>query len=238
MMTKPGDKDVGKKMSIATPDEVVTSSIASRSYSRSLSHISESSADGITLMDKPAGESGEVMSLVSGLSVIDIQMEIPSRTPELSSSSPSDADLSPRRLDGSDQNTSADSVKGQHQNEKKQDTSRSVHTSSSPRTDEGGTQAQKNTDPHLECNMLPKSGDGTYVARRVSVEEDVPGTGAVERDGPGDSGLEEAFGAVVSTLDDYRGQFPELQLLEQELKLLQGTLKVRKEDVCEGRKVG
>uniref|UniRef100_A0A3B4BBT3 FAM65 N-terminal domain-containing protein n=1 Tax=Periophthalmus magnuspinnatus TaxID=409849 RepID=A0A3B4BBT3_9GOBI len=36
--------------------------------------------------------------------------------------------------------------------------------------------------------------------------------------------LGEALGAVVSSIDDYRGQFPELQLLEQELKLLQTTL--------------
>lgn len=38
------------------------------------------------------------------------------------------------------------------------------------------------------------------------------------------SGLEEALSAVVSSLDDYRGQFPELQVLEQELKLLEETL--------------
>lgn len=234
-MSKPGHKDAGKQMSVATPDEVVTNSHTSRSYSRSLSHISESSADGIILTDKPAGESGEVMSLTSGLSINDIEMEIPSRTPELPSSAPSDADLSPRRLDVSTQNISGDSIKDQHQNEKKQDTSRSVLTSSPPRTDGGdpGTPAQKNTHPHLECNVLPESGDVTYVARRVSVEEDVPGAGADEHDGPVDSGLEEALGAVVSSLDDYRGQFPELQLLEQELKLLQVTLKVRIEHVCE-----
>lgn len=232
MRTKPGDEDVGKQMSIATPDEVVTSLI-SRSYSRSLSHISESSADGIILMDKPAGESGDVMSLASGLSINDIEMEIPSRPPALSSSSPSNADLSPRRLDGSEQNTPADSVEDQNQNEKIQDTSRSVITSSPP-----GTEAQKNTHPRLECSVLPESGDETYVARRVSVEEDVPGAGADEQDGPVDSGLEESLGALVSSLDDYRGQFPELQILEQELKLLQDTLKVRKEDLCAGRKVG
>uniref|UniRef100_A0A8C1IAH7 Protein FAM65A-like n=1 Tax=Cyprinus carpio TaxID=7962 RepID=A0A8C1IAH7_CYPCA len=42
-----------------------------------------------------------------------------------------------------------------------------------------------------------------------------------------DSGLEEALGAVLSSLDDYRGQFPELQVLEQELKLLEEALTVR-----------
>uniref|UniRef100_A0A8C7IK07 RHO family interacting cell polarization regulator 1 n=1 Tax=Oncorhynchus kisutch TaxID=8019 RepID=A0A8C7IK07_ONCKI len=39
-----------------------------------------------------------------------------------------------------------------------------------------------------------------------------------------DSGIEEALSAVISSLDDYRGQFPELQVLEQELQLLEETL--------------
>ncbi|KAI1889992.1 hypothetical protein AGOR_G00168620 [Albula goreensis] len=39
-----------------------------------------------------------------------------------------------------------------------------------------------------------------------------------------DSGVEEALTAVISSLDDYRGQFPELQVLEQELSLLEGAL--------------
>uniref|UniRef100_A0A4W4HIY9 FAM65 N-terminal domain-containing protein n=1 Tax=Electrophorus electricus TaxID=8005 RepID=A0A4W4HIY9_ELEEL len=34
-----------------------------------------------------------------------------------------------------------------------------------------------------------------------------------------DSSVEEALAAALSSLDDYRGQFPELQVLEQELKL-------------------
>lgn len=134
-MTKPEDEDAGKQSSIATPDEAVTNSHTSRSYSRSLSHISESSADGIVLTDKPAGESGEVMSLASVLSINDIEMEMPSRTPEPPSSAAMDTDLSPRRLRVSKQNTSADSVTDQHQNGKIQDTSSSVLTSSPPRTE-------------------------------------------------------------------------------------------------------
>ncbi|KAL2094118.1 hypothetical protein ACEWY4_011430 [Coilia grayii] len=39
-----------------------------------------------------------------------------------------------------------------------------------------------------------------------------------------DVGLEEALTAAISSLDDYRGQFPELQVLEQELRLLEQTL--------------
>ncbi|KAE8277132.1 Rho family-interacting cell polarization regulator 1 [Larimichthys crocea] len=81
----------------------------------------------------------------------------------------------------------------------------------------------------LDGDTHSESGDLMYIARRVSVEEDLPGAGAdclsTEGGGPVDSGLEDALGTVVSSLDDYRGQFPELQLLEQELKLLQATLK-------------
>uniref|UniRef100_A0A4W4HIX9 FAM65 N-terminal domain-containing protein n=1 Tax=Electrophorus electricus TaxID=8005 RepID=A0A4W4HIX9_ELEEL len=39
-----------------------------------------------------------------------------------------------------------------------------------------------------------------------------------------DSSVEEALAAALSSLDDYRGQFPELQVLEQELKLLEEAL--------------
>ncbi|XP_073327682.1 rho family-interacting cell polarization regulator 1 [Pagrus major] len=222
VLTKPDseEEDAGKWSS--TVDGVVTNSQSSRSYSRSLSHISESSADGIMLMDRSAGESGEVMSLASGLSINDIEMEMPSRTPEPPSSAATDTDLSPRRL----ADVEADDVTDQHQNGKKQDTSSPVLTSTSHRT-EG---VDPNSPSHLNTfNTLPEGGDVMYVARRVSVEEDLSGQGADclsrEDDGVVDSGLEDASGAVVSSLDDYRGQFPELQLLEQELKLLQVTLK-------------
>jgi hypothetical protein len=45
--------------------------------------------------------------------------------------------------------------------------------------------------------------------------------------GAGDKRLEEALGALMSALDDYRGQFPELQGLEQELTRLESLLMVR-----------
>ncbi|KAM9352665.1 rho family-interacting cell polarization regulator 1 [Symphorus nematophorus] len=222
------DEDAGKQSpTAAAADNMVTNSHASRSYLRSLSHISESSADGIVLTDRSAGESGEVMSLASGLSINDIEMEMPSRTPEPPNSAATDSDLSPRRLGVVQEKYVTD----QHQNEKKEDTSSPVLTSSLPRTEgvDPSTLSQMNTHPQMECNTLPDSGDGTYMAQRVSVEEDMPGAGAdcLSRVGDGlvDSGLEDALGTVVSSLDDYRGQFPELQLLEQELKLLQVTLK-------------
>lgn len=196
--TKSEDEDSGKQSPIAKPDVVVNNSHTCHSYSRTLSHISESSADGVILSNKPSGETEEIVSTASGLSVSDIEVSI--GTPEPPSAASDIDDHSLQR-----QNTAADS-------DDKQDTSSSVVTSCSPTTEE--------EEPQLDCTMLPDSGDVTYVARRVSVQED-------GSDSLGDNALEEALGALVSSMDDYRGQFPELQLLEQELKLLQVTLTVR-----------
>ncbi|XP_062818085.1 rho family-interacting cell polarization regulator 1 isoform X1 [Anolis carolinensis] len=48
-----------------------------------------------------------------------------------------------------------------------------------------------------------------------------------------DCGLEEAINSLASALDDYRGQFPELQTLEQELKHLEEI--ILKQGVCLSR---
>nr|XP_056718683.1 rho family-interacting cell polarization regulator 1 [Euleptes europaea] len=60
------------------------------------------------------------------------------------------------------------------------------------------------------------------------------GVSEVPRPKPVDCGLEEAIGSLASALDDYRGQFPELQSLEQELKHLEGIL-LRKQEECLSR---
>ncbi|XP_056242503.1 rho family-interacting cell polarization regulator 1 isoform X1 [Seriola aureovittata] len=225
VVTKPdSEEDNARQQSpIAAVDGVVWNSHTSCSYLRSLSHISESSADGIVVTDRSGGESGEVMSLASGISINDIEMEMPSRTPEPPGSAATDTDASPKRLGVTEEN--ADAVTDQQPIRVQQDTSSSFLTPSSPRTE--GTDS--NAPSHLELDILPESGDVTYVARWVPVEEELPGAAADglsrEDDGPVDCGLEDALGAVVSSLDDYRGQFPELQLLEHELKLLQVTLK-------------
>uniref|UniRef100_A0A3B4WDN3 RHO family interacting cell polarization regulator 1 n=1 Tax=Seriola lalandi dorsalis TaxID=1841481 RepID=A0A3B4WDN3_SERLL len=220
VVTKPdSEEDNARQQSpIAAVDGVVWNSHTSCSYLRSLSHISESSADGIVVTDRSGGESGEVMSLASGISINDIEMEMPSRTPEPPGSAATDTDASPKRLGVTEEN--ADSVTDQQPIRVQQDTPSSFLTPSSPRTE--GTDS--NAPSHLELDILPESGDVTYVARWVPVEEELPGAAADglsrEDDGPVDCGLEDALGAVVSSLDDYRGQFPELQLLEHELKLL------------------
>lgn len=160
-------------------------------------------------MNKVAAESQEEMSLSSGMSISDIEMEISSRTPEPSGVAASDADLLPRRLSFSKKTVTvtADGATTAHQNGKKQ--------------------APPTSDLAAFSATTADVDDGTYVARCVAVEEEQIGVGSDECDGVVGSGLEEALGAVVSSLDDYRGQFPELQLLEDELKLLQVNLKVR-----------
>ncbi|XP_016019220.2 rho family-interacting cell polarization regulator 1 isoform X2 [Rousettus aegyptiacus] len=56
----------------------------------------------------------------------------------------------------------------------------------------------------------------------LAVAAQAPVTGAAG--GAGDRRLEEALGALMAALDDYRGQFPELQGLEQEVVRLESLL--------------
>lgn len=53
--------------------------------------------------------------------------------------------------------------------------------------------------------------------------------------GAGDRKLEEALGALMAALDDYRGQFPELQGLEQEVTRLESLLMVRRAGLWQHR---
>uniref|UniRef100_A0A3Q1HFC6 FAM65 N-terminal domain-containing protein n=1 Tax=Anabas testudineus TaxID=64144 RepID=A0A3Q1HFC6_ANATE len=211
VMTKPDseEEDTGKQSSSLTVDRVVNNNHTPRRYSRSLSHISESSADGIVLMDRSVGVSGEVMSLASGISINDIEMEMP-RSPKPSSLADTDTNVSLSRLF--------------RENTTQQDTFGSDPTCYSPRTEGINPSTPSQINRHPQCNTLSESGDVTYVARRVPVVEEMPIADADcvsrESDGPVENGLEDTLGAVISSLDDYRGQFPELQLLEEELKLM------------------
>ncbi|XP_068848655.1 rho family-interacting cell polarization regulator 1 isoform X6 [Capricornis sumatraensis] len=60
---------------------------------------------------------------------------------------------------------------------------------------------------------------------KVASAAPAPVTGAAG--GAGDRRLEEALGALMAALDDYRGQFPELQGLEQEVTRLESLLMQR-----------
>ncbi|XP_005454298.1 rho family-interacting cell polarization regulator 1 isoform X2 [Oreochromis niloticus] len=199
VITKPAGEEeaAGKHSSMAPVDVPIITSSYSTLYLRSLSHISENSADGVVV---PVSESGDVMSLVSGISINDIEMEVASRTPE--------------SLSSADTDTAVD-VTDPHPIRKQHNTSTSVDTSAPLRAG-------------ADSNAV-ESGDVTYLALRVPVEEDIPAASSnclsAKADAPVDSGLEDALVAVLSSIDDYRGPFSELQLLEQELKLLQVTLK-------------
>uniref|UniRef100_A0A7N6AZ43 FAM65 N-terminal domain-containing protein n=1 Tax=Anabas testudineus TaxID=64144 RepID=A0A7N6AZ43_ANATE len=228
VMTKPDseEEDTGKQSSSLTVDRVVNNNHTPRRYSRSLSHISESSADGIVLMDRSVGVSGEVMSLASGISINDIEMEMP-RSPKPSSLADTDTNVSLSRLFR--ENTTVNDVTDEQSIREQQDTFGSDPTCYSPRTEGINPSTPSQINRHPQCNTLSESGDVTYVARRVPVVEEMPIADADcvsrESDGPVENGLEDTLGAVISSLDDYRGQFPELQLLEEELKLMQVTLK-------------
>ncbi|XP_047451640.1 rho family-interacting cell polarization regulator 1 isoform X2 [Mugil cephalus] len=225
------EEEIARKQSpIKTVDPLKTNSHTSRHYSRSLSHISESSADAIVVTDRLVCEFGEAMSQSSGISINDIEMEILDRTPEPQSTATTDTNMSPRRHCVIEENTKTDGVTSQHPIRKQQDTSSCVLTHCLPWTEEiqPNSVSQTNRCTHLECTPS-ESEDDTYVARWVPVKEEISLTGGdylyKEGDSLVDSNLDEALGAVVSCLEDCRGQFPELQLLEHELKLLQVTLK-------------
>ncbi|KAM6937915.1 rho family-interacting cell polarization regulator 1 [Xenentodon cancila] len=184
------------KMKPSSDGEMAISS--SGGFSRSLSHISESSADGVVLTDR--SESGEAVSPASEVSINDIVMEMPIRSPEPPNCTVvEEVLLSTTATDPPECPEATPSL-----------------TPCPPRTEAQVPPLQTNADL-----PLLQSKDETYVARRVVVKEELPAIGEVVED----NGVEDALGGLLSSLDDYRGQFPELQLLEQELRLLQVTLK-------------
>ncbi|KAJ0069245.1 hypothetical protein NL108_003171, partial [Boleophthalmus pectinirostris] len=182
-----------------TPIAALDGSLKSRNFSRSLSLISEGSADGVALLDKPFCEAIPETSTTSGTDITDVKEDVSNTTSELPENKPN--------------NETTD------------------ETSVTPELSECSLPAASTTsnDP----SEMSSESDVTYRAHWVSVEEDT--TEAVAADVLSNEGAEsvdselalalgEALGALVSSFDDYRGQFPELQLLEQELKLLQTTL--------------
>ncbi|XP_059337569.1 rho family-interacting cell polarization regulator 1 isoform X6 [Ammospiza nelsoni] len=88
------------------------------------------------------------------------------------------------------------------------------------------------------------TGAPTALAQASAEERPIPtpplptSTPEVPRGKMVDSGLEEAIGLLGSALDDYRGQFPELQPLERELKRLEEMLLVRGSQGCHEQKQG
>lgn len=168
--------------------------------------------------DEPAGELLEVKQSTFRLSISDSEQL--SKTPELHFVAATADDSSPQLIFASNQNESHDSVNLQQENDEIQDDFNSAQEPcESLNSDSHSLEDQTNTSSHLS-SKTPK-----YKIR--SVENLTAGTGANEHTGPVDRDLGETLGNVVSSLADYRGQFPELHLLENELKLLLVLLKVR-----------
>ncbi|XP_075851823.1 rho family-interacting cell polarization regulator 1 isoform X5 [Microcebus murinus] len=79
---------------------------------------------------------------------------------------------------------------------------------------------QRLTPPASPVAPAPQHSDPTLA---MAAQAPVPGAAG----GAGDRRLEEALGALTAALDDYRGQFPELQGLEQEVTRLESLLMQR-----------
>uniref|UniRef100_A0A9J8BEE6 RHO family interacting cell polarization regulator 1 n=1 Tax=Cyprinus carpio carpio TaxID=630221 RepID=A0A9J8BEE6_CYPCA len=212
-------------------------------YSRSLSHISENSADGV-LTDRLPGESleaHEVTSVVSSLFVSDIAMDMPLRAepcfvvpdtqetcpiPDPSTSEPS---CPAEPLNCSESSSPAETTACDSENAT-EPTSRPTcgDKDSSPKANALSQQMDfevPRTDSSHEPHITKTQTDDLLAEKSGSLVDTRP-MGDLEGQSA-DSSLVEALGAVLSSLDDYRGQFPELQVLEQELKLLEEALTVR-----------
>ncbi|KAK5615485.1 hypothetical protein CRENBAI_000389 [Crenichthys baileyi] len=195
-------------------------SVSGQPYMRSLSHISESSVDGF--VESSIGDAADGTSLVSGISISDI--ELLSRKSEPGSPTLMRTELSPSLCVVKESPVASpitDPLIYPHGESFFSQTER----------DKQNTLFEPNTLFHdLEYNHTSSaSRNGTYRAKKVLVEDDRPCVGASWLPGGSDnvvdSELEDALEILLSTLDDYRGQFPELQTLEQNLRLLQVTLK-------------
>ncbi|XP_071000706.1 rho family-interacting cell polarization regulator 1-like isoform X11 [Oncorhynchus clarkii lewisi] len=216
-------------------------------YSRSLSHISENSADGV-LMDRSTCESvepSEATSLQSGISINDIEMEMPARA----ESAPVPAEtvvvgepsepLAPATVTVEESRPesrySAGSIESDMGLEVVSGAVSAVEPelqSSAPTRTDAVSQQGTSLDLRADSQAQTQSTEEiSYTAHRAVVEEaEKPGPVVVANPTEGekqqavDSEVEEALSAVIASLDDYRGQFPELQVLEQELRLLEETL--------------
>lgn len=202
-------------------------------YLRSLSHISESSVDA-ALNERPAGESLEPSARMDVPCSVVPEPQAEQHTVDLvtlsSSSSDSTTPIAQESSDSADKceepATHPQSDSCSNSEEKSSCTSVSPQasvqdvTAPTPRTGD-----MKQTQ---DAQDLPKTHTVSVEAKKPGAEEDFcPGDrGKMVNTETKDSGLDEALSALLSSLDDYRGQFPELQVLEQELRLLEEALTV------------
>lgn len=207
-------------------------------FSRSLSHISESSVDA-ALNERSVGESLEPSVVVDvplraePCSVIP-EPQVDQRVVDLVTLSSSSSDtIAPIAQEDSDSAAKCEEPTKQSQSD------------SSTNSEEDSNCASVDNDASVQHSnaLTPRTGDLKQTqdpqdlpkTHTVSVQAVKPGTevdswpggsGKMEDTVAKDSGLDEALSALLSSLDDYRGQFPELQVLEQELRLLEEALTV------------
>uniref|UniRef100_A0A8C7M1Y1 RHO family interacting cell polarization regulator 1 n=1 Tax=Oncorhynchus mykiss TaxID=8022 RepID=A0A8C7M1Y1_ONCMY len=216
-------------------------------YSRSLSHISENSADGV-LIDRSTSEfvePSEVTSLQCGICINDIEMVMPARaewalipgetvvvrdTPE--QPAPATVTMEESRPESRYSAVSIESDTGlEVVSGAVSEVEPELQSAAPTRTDAMYQQgASLNHRPDSQAQTKSTEGISYSAYRTVVVEAKKPEAVVEAKPTEGekqqavDSGIEEALSAVISSLDDYRGQFPELQVLEQELQLLEETL--------------
>ncbi|XP_041078106.1 rho family-interacting cell polarization regulator 1 isoform X2 [Polyodon spathula] len=219
-------------------------------YSRSLSHISEASADSaivesIATETFPTDAAAEATVSFDAVSVDDIVMEVPS-TPERSVKTP---DLKEQETQqGAVDSQSAESSKPKGSGDVTRNslvvvaqlletTAQSTDQLSSPALTEAGVMtedlaAAPRTEQRQSQQGASEVESPAQEAPRQGHAEDT-WAALSEKAKPVDSGVEEALNTLISTLDDYRGQFPELQLLEQETRHLEDIL--MRQGLCRSR---
>ncbi|XP_057203941.1 rho family-interacting cell polarization regulator 1 isoform X3 [Triplophysa rosa] len=218
-------------------------------YSRSLSHISENSVDGV-IIDRLSGESletTEMTSIVPSVSKSDDAMDVPHRaelcfvvpetrepscTAELQNCTESSSGKEQQDLPA--ETTTCGSTASEKSNAEPRSRPSSVSYTcgvkdSSPcalsrQVDTEASRTDSLAQNHEPC--LAKTENNNLIVEKSSSSSDNRPTDSLEVRSS-ESCLEEALSAVMSSLDDYRGQFPELQVLEQELKLLEKALTVQ-----------
>lgn len=224
----------------ATPEPAGTATVPNghARYSRSLSHISESSVDA-ALNEKIAGESlepGVVLDtpLRAAPCSFNPEPQADHCTVDLVTLSSSSSDTTaPVAQECSDSAPKYEEPTTRPQSEsctnsEEDSTCVSVHPEASVQQSNALTPRTDSIEKTQDTRDLPKT-------HTVSVQDKTSGTevdswpgdvGKMEDTEAKDSGLDKALRALLSSLDDYRGQFPELQMLEQELRLLEEALTV------------
>uniref|UniRef100_A0A4W4HF50 FAM65 N-terminal domain-containing protein n=1 Tax=Electrophorus electricus TaxID=8005 RepID=A0A4W4HF50_ELEEL len=217
--------------------------------SRSLSHISEISIDA-ALTDRPAGEPSEpsnAASLLSAMSITNVVTDMTHRAePCLVIPEPQEDNLTselagPGTSSCTESSSSAAADEAGISAPEPEELAVALPSNASSTSPTLSEKDSICTSPRTEAltgqsDTVPAGAENIKQAQRTQcLSQARTGPPRAEKPGAGveafredsvtgraaDSSVEEALAAALSSLDDYRGQFPELQVLEQELKLLE-----------------